>query len=101
MTRSDIDTVARIAALARLDITGPEAQALAAQFSRILEQFQVLAAEDVEGVEPMLGGLPPGASQIAREDSPRPSSPPEALLGNAPARVGDFYGVPKTVGGLE
>jgi aspartyl-tRNA(Asn)/glutamyl-tRNA(Gln) amidotransferase subunit C len=101
MTASEIDTVARIAALARLDISGPEAAALGGQFARILEQFQVLAATDVEGVEPMVGGLGPGAAQVAREDLPRPSSPPESLLGNAPARVGEFYSVPKTVGGDE
>jgi len=101
MPHSEIDTVARIAALARLDITGAEAEALAVQFARILEQFRVLAALDVEGVEPMLGGLGPGAASPARRDEPRPSSPADALLGSAPRRADGFYAVPKTVGGEE
>ena len=102
MSRSEIETVEKIAALARLAIDHAEAEALAGQFARILAQFEALAKLDVEGVEPMLGGLPADAiSVVEREDVPRPSFPADALLANAPARVDDFYGVPKTVGGDE
>ena len=101
MAQNDIE-VEKIAALARLDIDAAEAEALGTQFARILEQFQVLAALDVEGVEPRLGGLDASAtSNVQRDDVPRPSYPVEAMLANAPARVGDFYSVPKTVGGDE
>ena len=101
MQRSEIDTVHAIAALARLDIHAEEAAALAVQFARILAQFEALAAVDVEGVEPMLGGHGSRAATLEREDAPRPSAPVEELLANAPAREGDFYRVPKTVGGDE
>ena len=98
-THPEIETVARIAELARLDIRGAEAEKLAAQFARILEHFQVLSKLDVEGVDPMLGAS--RAGDVRREDVPRPSLPPERILGNAPARIGDFYSVPRTIGAEE
>jgi aspartyl-tRNA(Asn)/glutamyl-tRNA(Gln) amidotransferase subunit C len=103
----DADTVRRIADLARLDVTDEEARALGAQFASILAHFQVLSQLDVEGVEfegveldgrgPMLGSS--GAVNVLRDDVPVPSFPAETMLAQAPARVGDFYRVPKTVGG--
>jgi aspartyl-tRNA(Asn)/glutamyl-tRNA(Gln) amidotransferase subunit C len=94
---SDADIVRRIADLARLDIGADEAQVLGRQFASILAQFQVLAALDVEGVEPMTGAF--GAVNVLREDVPVPSLPAEALLSRAPAREGEFYRVPLIVGG--
>lgn len=96
---SSIETVRRVAALARLSIDDREAVDLAAQFERILAQFQVLSQLDVEGVEPMTG--PSQSSNVLREDRPEPSLPLESVLANAPQREGEFYGVPKTVGGEE
>ena len=97
MSRTDTETVARIAELARLDIEGAEAEALGRQFARILSQFEVLARLDVGDVEPMLNAS--AATTVQRDDVPRPSWPADAPLANAPAREGDFYEVPKTVGG--
>jgi aspartyl-tRNA(Asn)/glutamyl-tRNA(Gln) amidotransferase subunit C len=91
--------VRAIAALARLDIQAEEAEALGAQFGRTLEHFQVLSKLDVDGVEPMIGAG--SGSSVLRDDTPEPSFAPERMLANAPARVGDFYRVPKTVGGEE
>ena len=71
----------------------------ATQFERILGQFQVLAALDVSGVEE--GASPIRPAEQRRADLPRPSLPVEQALANAPARVEDFYRVPKTVGGEE
>ena len=96
---SDLETVRKIAALARLDIQGAEAEALAAQFARILEHFQVLARLDVRDVEAMLGASREGS--VLRDDEPRPCLPAERILASAPARRGDFYSVPRTVGGDE
>lgn len=93
------DTVRKIAALARLDLKGDDATAFEQQFDRILAHFKVLEALYVEGVEPMLGGS--GSAGVLRDDSPTPSWTPDRILANAPARVGDFYRVPKTVGGDE
>jgi aspartyl-tRNA(Asn)/glutamyl-tRNA(Gln) amidotransferase subunit C len=99
MSESPSKAVRRIASLARLEVREDEAQALATQFERILGQFQVLATLDVSGVEE--GESPIRPAEQRRADLPRPSLPVEQALANAPARVEDFYRVPKTVGGEE
>lgn len=93
--------VRAIAALARLDIQPEEGAALGAQFDRTLEQFQVLSKLDVDGVEPLVGAGFGTGSNVLRDDVPEPSFAPERILANAPARVDDFYRVPKTVGAEE
>jgi len=97
MSESGIETVRRIAALARLEVGAAEARALAEQFERILGQFEHLARLDVAGIEETSGAL--RASDQRRADEPREGFSAEAALQNAPARVEDFYSVPKTVGG--
>jgi aspartyl-tRNA(Asn)/glutamyl-tRNA(Gln) amidotransferase subunit C len=99
MSESSIETVRKVAALARLDIDAGEAHELGLQFGRILEHFQLLARLDVEGVEPMLSAA--AGANVLREDLPRPGLNPEEALGGAPERAGEFYRVPKTVGGEE
>jgi aspartyl-tRNA(Asn)/glutamyl-tRNA(Gln) amidotransferase subunit C len=90
-------TVQKIAALARLDITPDEVGVLAGQFATIIEHFEVLVGVDVEGIAPMSGAT--GLSDVMRDDQLRPSLAPDAVLKNAPEREGDYYSVPKTVGG--
>jgi aspartyl-tRNA(Asn)/glutamyl-tRNA(Gln) amidotransferase subunit C len=94
---ASVETVRKVAQLARLDLAVEEEDALAGQFATILEHFQVLARLDVSGVEAMVGGS--RASDVFREDTPRPSLPVEDMLRNAPAHTTEFYVVPKTVGG--
>jgi aspartyl-tRNA(Asn)/glutamyl-tRNA(Gln) amidotransferase subunit C len=95
----DLATVRSIAALARLSLGDGEARVLAGQFARTLEHFQALARLDVTGVEPTTGAA--GLADVTRPDEPRPFADTEALLARAPERDGDFYAVPKTVGGDE
>ena len=92
-----VETVRKIAELARLDLAREEEESLARHFQQVLEHFRVLEKLDVSGVEAMLGAS--RVSDVVREDVPRPSLPPEAVLGNAPAHTPEFYCVPKTVGG--
>ncbi len=107
MTDSDLTTLRHVAALARLSLDERETSAHAAQFRRILEQFEVLARLDVSDVEPTAGvaaqaGAPAGAAlDRLRDDTPRPSTSRERLLELAPEPIDEFYGVPKTVGGDE
>ncbi|MBL8863547.1 MAG: Asp-tRNA(Asn)/Glu-tRNA(Gln) amidotransferase subunit GatC [Planctomycetes bacterium] len=96
---SPTDTVLQVAALARLELDPTEAAAFGPQLAAILAQFQTLAGVDVEGVEPMTSAA--AGENVLRADEPVPSLAPDAALSNAPARVDDFYRVPKTVGGLE
>lgn len=91
--------VRQIAALARLDLSPAEVIAFEQQFERTLAHFKVLEGLSVEGVEPMLGGS--NGASVLRDDTPTPSLAPDRILANAPARVDDFYRVPKTVGGDE
>ncbi|MCZ6598555.1 MAG: Asp-tRNA(Asn)/Glu-tRNA(Gln) amidotransferase subunit GatC [Planctomycetota bacterium] len=97
MASSDIETVKRTAALARLRISDAEAERLGRDFARILKAFEGLAGLDVEGARAVFRGG--GETAVTRPDEPRPSLPVEEVLGNAPERVEDFYSVPKTVGG--
>ena len=94
---SPLETVRKIAELARLDLAQEEEAALAVQFGTILEQFQVLSALDVSGVEAMVGAS--RRKDVLREDVPAPPLPVDAALRNAPAHTAEFYVVPKTVGG--
>ena len=94
---SPIETVRKIASLARLDLAGDEGEALAKHFGHILEHFRVLEGLDVSGVEAMLGAS--RVADVTRADVPVPSLPAEAMLANAPAHTTEFYVVPKTVGG--
>ena len=92
-----VETVRKIASLARLDLAGDEEETLARHFGHILEHFRVLASLDVSGVEAMLGAS--RVVDVTRADQPVPSLPAEAMLANAPAHTPEFYVVPKTVGG--
>jgi aspartyl-tRNA(Asn)/glutamyl-tRNA(Gln) amidotransferase subunit C len=86
-----------IAALARIALEPEEQARLEASLGRIVEAFAALSAVDVEGVAPMT--CPTDAVDVLREDRPRPSLDRDAVLDRAPRREGDFFGVPKTIGG--
>jgi aspartyl-tRNA(Asn)/glutamyl-tRNA(Gln) amidotransferase subunit C len=92
-----IETVRKIAELARLDLAPEEEATLAGHFGSILEHFRVLEKLDVTGVEAMLGAS--RVADVVRADTPQPSLPVEAMLANAPEHTAEFYVVPKTVGG--
>lgn len=99
MSTADTDTVLRVAQLARLDMGPDEAEAFGPQLAATLAQFQALTAVDVEGIEPMTSAA--AGFDVLRADEPAPCLSADAALANAPARVEDFYRVPKTVGGDE
>ncbi len=97
MTDNAEELVRRTAALARLEVTDQEVARLAPQFARILAAFEALAEIDVAGAETMeRAGR---AEPMERADEERPALGCEAALGNAPRREGDYFSVPKTVGG--
>jgi aspartyl-tRNA(Asn)/glutamyl-tRNA(Gln) amidotransferase subunit C len=97
MSQPDPELVRRTAALARLSITDEEARALAPQFARILAAFGTLAELELDDGEAMVRAG--GDQAVLRDDEPRPSLAPDAVLRNAPEREDDFYRVPRTVGG--
>ena len=103
MDATPLETVRKMAELARLDVSDKEAEALARDFTSTLAHFRVLSELD-------LGAHASGTADSSarntvggrlRQDLPRPALRPEQALANAPERVDDFYRVPKTVGGAE
>jgi aspartyl-tRNA(Asn)/glutamyl-tRNA(Gln) amidotransferase subunit C len=88
LTRAEVE---KVAALARLGLTGEEVEKLQGDLNLILEQWSRLADVDTSTV-------PASAQTIVqamplRDDTPTPSLPVDAALQNAPARSGDFVRV--------
>jgi aspartyl-tRNA(Asn)/glutamyl-tRNA(Gln) amidotransferase subunit C len=90
------EEVRRIASLARLELEPEEEARMAEQLSAILDYVRQLEALDVSAVEPMTHALAEGAAPL-REDEVAPSLDPEVALGNAPARAGTCFKVPRII----
>lgn len=91
--------VAYVAELARLELTDEEKAVFQPQLENIVQYVEKISSVDVEGVEPMMHGRP--LVNAFREDVVCASLPAEVALGNAPARVGDEFLLPKIVEGAE
>ena len=98
MAGNKID-VAYVANLARLELTEEEKAVFQPQLETIVKYVEKISAVDVDGVEPMMHGRP--LVNAFREDVVRPSMDREVALGNAPARVGNEFLLPKIVEGAE
>jgi aspartyl-tRNA(Asn)/glutamyl-tRNA(Gln) amidotransferase subunit C len=96
LTRAE---VARIAALARLELTPEETTLFEEQLGAILSYFEDLRRADTTGVVPtaQVGGL--WAAPL-REDTPRPSLDRDVLLRQAPDADLDagLFTVPRVIG---
>jgi aspartyl-tRNA(Asn)/glutamyl-tRNA(Gln) amidotransferase subunit C len=91
----DAATVRRIARLARVGIEDDEVARLQGELNSILGWIEQLSEVDIEGVAPMVG-VEQAALRL-RDDVVTDGAAPEAVLSNAPDRVGPFYAVPKVV----
>lgn len=89
------EDVAHVARLARLALTEAELETMREQLNAILAHIDALKAVDTSGVEPTSHAVP--QFNVMREDEPRPSFPPEAMLANAPDRAGEFFRVPRII----
>ena len=87
-----LEEVAKVAKLARLELSADDLARMQTQLSAILDYVAQLNELDTEGVEPLAHPLP--IVNVFRPDEPIPSLPPDAALQNAPNRVGDYFGVP-------
>lgn len=92
MSTLDRTLVAKIARLARLDLTPAELDAITPQLDAIVDYVQRLDAVDTAGVEPLAHAL--DVTDALREDEPRPSLPVEEALANASGRRGPNFAVP-------
>ena len=94
----DQNTVERTAALAHLRIDPDPAVAarLAEEMAGLVKAIDILSEADVSGVEPLYSPLLEEVAGL-RPDEPGRGAEPEALLDQAPDRVGRFFVVPKII----
>lgn len=86
-----------MASLARLELSADEVDRYREQLSQILDYVADLDAIDTSGVEPLSHAVPISAPM--RDDSTRPSLPPDEALANAPARDETAFRVPPILAG--
>ncbi|MBN2139725.1 MAG: Asp-tRNA(Asn)/Glu-tRNA(Gln) amidotransferase subunit GatC [Desulfovibrionaceae bacterium] len=89
------EEVARIAALARLEIDPAKVGQFAEQFNDILDYMDKLSEVDTEGVEPMYG--PVEHATVLRCDRTARDCSRDEVLSNAPENDGRFFIVPRIV----
>ena len=90
-----IDTalVSRVAALAALELTDAERDALAGQLTRIVEHFEALRAIP----EDLLASGTPAPPTPVRADAARDGSPGALVASNAPEFAHGHFVVPRAV----
>jgi aspartyl-tRNA(Asn)/glutamyl-tRNA(Gln) amidotransferase subunit C len=91
----DTETVRRIARLARIAVADEETHHLAGELNAILAFVEQLLEVDVTGVEPMTSVMPMTMNE--RPDRVTDGEMADDILKNAPARVDNFFAVPKVV----
>ncbi len=91
----DLETVRRVARLARIAVTDAEAQTMQGELNTILDWVEQLNEVDVDGVEPMTSVIQ--AVMKKRQDMVTDGGCAEDVLQNAPASEASFFLVPKVV----
>ncbi|MFM9143392.1 MAG: Asp-tRNA(Asn)/Glu-tRNA(Gln) amidotransferase subunit GatC [Bacteroidota bacterium] len=91
----NLETLQRIAHLARLEWDPTRADAMLEDMNRFLEYAKILDQAPTDGVEPLVymnsDGMPPRVDRVMGQ-----STHEEALL-NAPAKDSDYFRVPKVL----
>ena len=92
------DQVRYVAALANLQLTGPEVGKLQTDLNGILEHMDKLKEIDTTGVEPMAQVLfDAGETATLRADVVAPPLGNEAALANAPLSGAGYFKVPQVI----
>lgn len=92
----DVETVRKIARLARLKIPAEQEQSATDDMNKILGWVGQLDKLDVSGVEP-LANVNDGNLGWRAQDVVTDGGYPEKILANAPEKMADFFTVPKVV----
>ena len=87
----DRDAVAHVAALAHIDLSPEELNEFSFELSSVVDHIARLQELDTSSVPPTAHAVP--LDNVLREDIVERSWPPEAVLANAPRRVGDLFEV--------
>ena len=90
------DEVARLADLARIDLSDAELDHLAPQLSVILDSVAAIQGVAGDDVPPTSHALP--LTNVFRADVVRPSLPVAEVLAGAPASEQDRFRVPRILG---
>lgn len=96
----DTETVAKIAALARIKLGEDELAAMVPELNAILGWVEQLGEVDVSGIEPMTAVIENTLRLRADEIDADPltgGGKRDAVLANAPAAEHGFFGVPKVI----
>jgi len=91
----DLNTVRRIAHLARIEVSDAETPHLQREINAILKFVEALDTVDVEGVEPMTSVIPMALPM--REDVVTDGDIAPKVLANAPLTEDGFFVVPKVI----
>jgi aspartyl-tRNA(Asn)/glutamyl-tRNA(Gln) amidotransferase subunit C len=90
------DEVAKLAALARIEMTEAELVELASQFGSILDSVARVQELNLDGVKAT--SHPQPLENIARPDEVHPSLTPDQALSGAPAQEEQRFRVPQILG---
>lgn len=96
----DTETVAKIAALARLKLSEGEVAAMVPELNAILGWVEQLGEVDVTGIEPMTAVIENKLrlrEDVINADPLTGGGRRDAVLANAPAAEHGFFGVPKVI----
>ena len=91
----DIDTVKRVANLARIHVTEEELEPFSMELSTILEFMEQLNAVDVSDVEPLTSVTPMDLN--LRDDIVTDGKKPHQILMNSAKQKEGFFAVPKVI----
>jgi aspartyl-tRNA(Asn)/glutamyl-tRNA(Gln) amidotransferase subunit C len=93
------DDVAKLAALARIEMSEEELVSLSSQFGMILDAVARVQEVNLEGV--IATSHPQPIQNVFREDQVLPSLTPEQALSGAPAQEEQRFRVPQILGEAE
>jgi aspartyl-tRNA(Asn)/glutamyl-tRNA(Gln) amidotransferase subunit C len=91
----DLQTVKRVARLARIAVSDEEASRMTGELNTILGFVEQLNEVDVSGVEPMTSVTP--MEMKKRRDAVTDGNKATDIVANAPATEENFFLVPKVV----
>ncbi|CDX54628.1 Glutamyl-tRNA(Gln) amidotransferase subunit C [Mesorhizobium plurifarium] len=91
----DLQTVKRVARLARIAVSEEDAERMTGELNAILGFVEQLNEVDVSGVEPMTSVTP--MEMKKRQDVVTDGDKPGDIVANAPATEENFFLVPKVV----
>lgn len=92
----DVETIIKVASLARLNLTNSEISGLSKDIGNVLKHVDQLSQLNTDDVEPL--AHPGDILNALREDEIQPSTPRADILKNAPRTDGEFYLVPAVLG---